>query len=104
MVKEIYLLSGKFPKSESFGLLQQIRRAVISISSNIAEGAGRSTDLDFCRFLDMANGSAFEVESQLFLAFDLEYISRSELDETMCKVQDVQHLLFKFKQNLQEKS
>lgn len=104
VVKEIYLLSEKFPKSESFGLMQQLRRAVISISSNIAEGAGRSTDVDFCRFIDIANGSAFEVESQLFLAFDLNYISKSELNDFTSKMQDVQRLLFKFRQNLQEKS
>ncbi len=104
VVKDIYLLSDKFPKSESFGLMQQLRRAAISISSNIAEGAGRSTDMDFCRFIDIANGSAFEVESQLILAFDLNYISKLELDESTNKMQDIQRLLFKFKQNLQEKS
>jgi four helix bundle protein len=104
VVRDIYLLSEKFPKSESFGLIQQLRRAAISISSNIAEGAGRSTSIDFCRFIDIANGSAFEAESQLLLAFDLNYISESELDEAVSKMKDVQRLLFKFEQNLQEKS
>lgn len=62
-VKELYLLTQQFPNEEKFGLTQQIRRATISIFSNIAEGAGRNTNADFAHFISMANASAFEVET-----------------------------------------
>ena len=75
LVKDVYKLTQTFPSDEKFGLTQQIRRATVSIPSNIAEGSGRGTNNDFLHFIDIANGSAFEVETQLYLALDLEYIS-----------------------------
>ncbi len=66
LVKDVYSLVAIFPYDEKFGISSQMKRSVISISSNIAEGAGRSSDKDFMRFLDIANGSAFELESQFF--------------------------------------
>lgn len=100
LVKEIYLMSNSFPEDERFGLTQQIRRAVVSISSNIAEGAGRTTNMDFCRFLDIANGSAFEVETQLYLALDLNFIKSDAFETINIKLQDVQKLLFNFRKSL----
>jgi four helix bundle protein len=100
LVKNIYKLTQKFPNDEHFGLTQQIRRAVVSISSNIAEGSGRGTNNDFLHFLDIANGSAFELETQLYLALDLEYISQTELDEVLKELIDVERLIYKFKQSL----
>ncbi|HLA96695.1 MAG TPA: four helix bundle protein [Pyrinomonadaceae bacterium] len=70
----IYGLTKSFPKEELFGLTSQVRRAVASIPTNIAEGCGRSSDPDFSRFLQIAFGSACEVEYQLILAKDLKYI------------------------------
>jgi four helix bundle protein len=61
LVKEVYILTADFPDSEKFGLISQLRRAAVSISANIAEGAGRQTDKDFRNFLFIALGSAFEV-------------------------------------------
>lgn len=71
----IYDATTPFPKEELFGLTGQIRRATASIPTNIAEGCGRSTDQDFARFLQIAFGSACEVEYQLILARDLKYLS-----------------------------
>ena len=101
-VKDIYLLTKKFPDNERFGLTQQIRRAVVSIPSNIAEGSGRRSDNDFLRFLDIANGSAFEVETQLILSLDLEYISQTEFDLLNEKLQVIEKMIFNFNQSLKE--
>ena len=93
LVKDVYNLTQKFPSDEKFGLTQQIRRASVSIPSNIAEGSGRGTNNDFLRFMDIANGSAFELETQLYLALDLEYISQSEFNEIVSKLLDVERLI-----------
>lgn len=64
LVKDVYDLMNVLPEDEKFGLISQIKRAAVSMVSNIAEEAGRSSDKDFIRFLDIANGSAFELEAQ----------------------------------------
>ena len=74
VAKDIYKLTNDFPANERYGLSSQIQRAAISIPSNIAEGCSRRSDADFARFLEMAQGSAFEVETQLLLANDFGYI------------------------------
>ncbi len=74
----VYRLTDGFPQSERFGLTQQMRRAAVSIVSNIAEGAGRSGELDFARFVGMAIGSTCELEAQLELALDLGFIEGDE--------------------------
>jgi four helix bundle protein len=79
--KKIYELSRAFPSHEAYALTSQIRRASISVSSNIAEGSGRNSDADFAHFLEIAYGSLMEVISQLFLALDEGYITQLQLDE-----------------------
>ena len=78
-VAEVYCLLKKFPDAERYALCDQLRRAVISIPSNIAEGFGRDTHKDFAHFLVQARGSLHEVETQLILAVDLGYIAESEI-------------------------
>ncbi|MCW3805177.1 four helix bundle protein [Plebeiibacterium marinum] len=97
LVKTIYQITNIFPKEESFGLISQMRRAVVSIPSNIAEGAGRGTDKDFGRFLDIAYGSSFELETQLLLCVDLEYISENVLNETEPQIKEIQRMLYSLK-------
>ena len=84
---EIYLLTKKFPKEELFGITSQIRRAVSSVPTNIAEGCGRSSDLDFKRFLIIFHGSATEVEYLIFLSFELNYISEEEYIDLTGKIE-----------------
>ena len=79
LVKSLYQLTKKFPKDEQFGLISQMRRAAISIPSNIAEGCGRNHSKDSIQFFFIARGSLYELETQLILASDLEYISETEL-------------------------
>ena len=78
--REISRLTRRFPPLEQFALTSQIRRASVSISSNIAEGSGRNSDRDFAHFLETSYGSLMEVASQLFLAFDEEYLDEATLD------------------------
>ena len=78
-VTEIYTLTKKFPKEELWGLTSQIRRASISIPSNIAEGCGRTAPRETARFMDIALGSIAEVETQLIIAENLGYINSEEL-------------------------
>lgn len=98
LVKNIYNLTRKFPKEEMFVLTQQLRRAVISILSNIAEGAGRNSNAQFKNFLQISIGSCFEVETQLIISKELEYISEEEL-ETISKELDS---IMKMNHNLQK--
>ena len=78
--REVSRITRRFPSAEQFALTPQIRRASISVSSNIAEGSGRNSDRDFAHFLEIAYGPPMEVASQLFLAFDEEYLDEATLD------------------------
>ncbi len=79
LVKSIYQLTKKFPKEEQFGLTNQLRRAAVSIPSNIAEGCGRNHFKDSIQFFFIARASLYELETQIILACDLEYILEHEL-------------------------
>ncbi|WP_293296509.1 four helix bundle protein [Allomuricauda sp.] len=86
LVKLVYDLTKVFPKEEIYGLTNQIRRCSCSIPSNIAEGCGRKTPNDTIRFLYIARGSLYELETQLFLSFDQEYLSQKELDLILSQI------------------
>lgn len=73
LVNRIYQLTQHFPENEKFGLTSQLRRAAVSVPSNIAEGSGRGSDKDFCRFLYQARGSLTEIETQLLIAQQLGF-------------------------------
>ena len=79
LTTEIYHLTASFPECEKFGLANQLRRASVSIPSNIAEGSGRATKGEYLQFLGHAKGSAFEVETQLQIAENLAYLQPTEL-------------------------
>ena len=85
-VTEIYNITKSFPKEDLWGLTSQLRRAAISIPSNIAEGCGRSTAKETSRFIDIALGSIAEVETQLLIAQNLGYIDASEILQQLSKI------------------
>ena len=74
LTKNVYILSANFPANERFGLVSQIQRASVSISANIAEGAGRATPKELVHFLSFSLGSAYELETELLLAKEFNYI------------------------------
>jgi four helix bundle protein len=74
LVMEVYKETARFPVSEQYGLTSQLRRAVVSVSANIAEGSGRGSDMEFARFLDMALGSVAETRAHLLLSQELGYM------------------------------
>ena len=78
---KIYMLTKKFPKEELYGLTSQIRRATVSIMSNIAEGFDRRSDKELTNFLSIARASSSEVQNDLFIALDLNYISQAEFNQ-----------------------
>lgn len=93
LVKQIYELLKKFPKEEQFALCDQLRRAVISVPSNIAEGSGRTSAKDQAHFMEMAFGSLMEVDCQMDIAQDLGYVSLDEHEEVTVQISKVAALL-----------
>jgi four helix bundle protein len=90
---DLYRRTQCFPVDERFGLVSQIRRSAASIACNPAEGAGRGTNLDFARFVDIAIGSACKVDYQLLLAKDLGYISAETHDVLGERVEEIRRKL-----------
>lgn len=92
-VVQIYELTKLFPREEQFGPTNQIRRAAVSVPSNIAEGQGRLHEADFLRFLSIARGSLTETETQLWIAVNLKYVSKEQAQEAWTLAQQVGRLL-----------
>jgi len=80
LVKQVYQITGLLPTEEKFGLKSQINRAAISIPSNIAEGCSRNSDIEFKRFLEIAMGSLFELETQFIIVQELKLIPKDKLE------------------------
>jgi four helix bundle protein len=99
--KALFIMTKSFPKDEKFGLISQINRAGVSIPSNIAEGTSRNSNKDFSRFLQISLGSCFEIETQLILAKDFEYISVEKAKELISLVKEVQKMIKGFMYTLQ---
>jgi len=93
MARRAYSIIKTLPKREAFGLGDQIRRAAVSIASNVAEGHGRLSDLQFRHFLGQARGSLFEMQTQLELAIDLGYLEKKHGSELMEDASEVGRIL-----------
>jgi four helix bundle protein len=100
LAKETYTITKTFPKDEKFGLTSQIRRCAVSIASNIAEGTAKSTDKHFKQYLENALGSAFEWETQIIIAFEIEYVSKETFEHLENKIQHIQNQIIKFMNTL----
>tara|TARA_R110002012_G_scaffold319389_2_gene539622 strand:+ start:6414 stop:6767 length:354 start_codon:yes stop_codon:yes gene_type:complete len=97
----VYQLTNELPKSERFGLISQMRRAAVSIPSNIAEGSARKSDKELIQFLMIALGSLSELETQYLLCVQLKFIKHD--DEVMDSMTDVKKLLLGFRNYLKNK-
>jgi four helix bundle protein len=93
LTKSVFEMSADFPGSEEFGLKSQMRRATVSICSNIAEGCGRRGDREFRRFLDVAMGSACELECETILSYDLAFITEAAQDAILDTVIQIKRML-----------
>lgn len=93
LVLDVYRASSAFPKNELYGLTSQLRRAASSVPANIAEGCGRGSSTDFARFLQIAMGSACELEYHLLLAFDLGLLQQQEHLRLTDRVGEVKRML-----------
>jgi four helix bundle protein len=96
----IYERTGDFPTYEKFGLVSQMRRSSVSIASNIAEGAGRNTQGEFRQFLGIAQGSAFELETQVLIATRMNFINELDCNKIVAEINAISNMIFKLKQNL----
>lgn len=103
LAKSTYNLTINLPETEKYGLMTQMRRSAISIPSNIAEGAGRSSDKEFKHFLGIANGSVFELQTQLLLAKNLSLIQKMEVDPLIDICTELQKMIYSFRNNLNNK-
>ena len=102
LTSSAYKLTEMLPRHEQFGLSSQIQRAAVSIPSNIAEGAGRTTGNDFCHFLDMANSSSFDLETQLIIAQDLGYIDMEQLKKILDDIHEIKKMLRGLKKSIKK--
>jgi four helix bundle protein len=93
LVKMVYTICQKFPSEEIYGLTSQIKRCSVSVPSNIAEGCGRQSVNETIHFLHISRGSLFELETQLYLASDLEFLSNEELKLVLIQVTSCKKLL-----------
>jgi four helix bundle protein len=93
LTREVYLVSQGFPKAEQFGLTSQMRRAGVSVPSNIAEGQGQLTDKAFILYLCRARGSLYELETQAELAESLQFMNRPDLDRILSMCGEVGRML-----------
>ncbi len=100
LVIEVYAITAKFPDQEKYVLISQMNKSVISISSNIAEGSGRNSTKDFQRFLDIAIGSAFELESQLIISNELGYLPENVSTKMALQLQELQKMIRGFRHHL----
>lgn len=93
LAKSVYAVTEQFPKSETFGLTSQLRRAAVSVPSNIAEGQGRLTDKLFAVFLGQARGSLFELETQLELACGLGFLDYQKVEPLLQECAEIARML-----------
>ena len=97
LADRIYSLTDSFPKEELFGLAAQMQRAAVSVSSNIAEGAGRDSDRDFTRFLAISLGSLYELETQIEIAYRRAYITTENYYSIITHIESLQKRIYNFR-------
>lgn len=99
----IYKLTANFPNEERFGLISQMRRASVSVPSNIAEGGGRRTDNEFLHFLGVSHGSLCELETQLFISVELGFVTIDQILPISEEITEIQKMLYALIQKFESK-
>ncbi len=100
LAKKVYLATTEISSDEKYGLISQIKRASVSIPSNIAEGSGRNSNKEFSHFLAISLGSAFELQTQLILMKELNMLNYEKVDELINDLVEIQKMIYSFKNNL----
>lgn len=100
LAKTVYLLISELPESEKYGLTAQMKRSAISVASNIAEGAGRDSKREFKHFLSVANGSLYELQTQLFLTIELKLINKEKVQPIIEMCIEIQKMIYVFKKKM----
>jgi four helix bundle protein len=103
LVKQIYLMTRQFPSGEKFGLTSQMRRAAVSIPSNIAEGQARRSTGEFIQFISNAEGSVAELETQLEIAGDLGYCTAAQKESVLGLAEEVRKMLNSLRRRLEDR-
>lgn len=101
LVREIYTLTAGFPREERLGLSSQMQRAAVSVLSNIAEGCGRDSRGDFIRFLKIASGSLAELQAQLYVSCDLNYLQEERMDRMQQLCEEIGKMIFGLRKSVQ---
>lgn len=102
--KAVYMHTAEFPVEERYGLTSQIRRSVVSIASNLAEGAGRETDREFLRFIAIARGSAFELKTQLIIAHEVGFMANLKEDGLFDLIDEITRMLSGLKRSIENRA
>ncbi len=104
LAKSAYKLTSALPSNEKYGIISQIKRSVVSISSNIAEGAGRNSNKEFKHFLSIANGSAYELQTQLILTIELNLLSKEKVQPSIDMLTEIQKMNYSFQKSIENKT
>src|ERR1700741_2689441 len=99
LATQVYEATANFPKEERYGLTSQIRRSAVSIPSNIAEGAGRNTKGEFRQFLGIANGSSYELQTQLIISNRLDLLDDKTVEPLLKEIDEIQKMTYKLQLN-----
>ncbi|MFD2531908.1 four helix bundle protein [Gracilimonas halophila] len=100
LATEVYSATKSFPKEEKYGITSQIRRCSVSVPSNIAEGAGRGSKKEFKRFLNIAYGSIYELETQLLISRNLDYLNEQTHKKLSEEIDQIQKMIYSFSKKL----
>ena len=100
LVKAVYRISKQLPKEELYGLTSQIRRAAVSIPSNISEGAGRNSNNEFRHFLSIANGSSYELQTQIVISNKLNLLTEETTEILLTQVDEIQKMNYSFQKTI----
>ncbi|WP_190809126.1 four helix bundle protein [Flagellimonas sp. S3867] len=102
LAKMVYVLETELPSDEKFGLTSQLKRSAVSVSSNIAEGAGRNSKKEFKHFLSIANGSCYELQTQLILLIELNLIEKAKVEPVIDLCFEIQKMNYSLQKSLVE--